>query len=287
VPNNFLLILPLVAASLFVRVCFFTRYRAQSLEGYRLLLELSTFGVAFAGLSRLAVVVLRVLPCGPPLKSAWEHVSLIPYSGTAAGSIFVALLLAHVINAPIWESWKRALNRGSLRSKLKGRAKRYFAFRRSSVRRRIAENCCFWRPVFWHNAAGRTSLKKHIALNWATEKQKNELLRLLNQVARRGQMVAVTLRNRKVYIGYVLTTPSLNPSDIFVRIYPVRSGHRDKTTLCFEMTTNYVPVQSRQGELLFVVIPLGDIEVVNPFDSEVYSEHFAHAMEAQTPPWHL
>ena len=55
-PSNVLL-LPLLAGYLFIRTFYFTRYRAQSLEGYRLLLDSAMMGLGLASLGRLLVIL--------------------------------------------------------------------------------------------------------------------------------------------------------------------------------------------------------------------------------------
>jgi hypothetical protein len=86
-------------------------------------------------------------------------------------------------------------------------------------------------------------------------------------------MVSVTLSCKKVYIGYVLSTPNLSPQEQFVGILPVVSGYRDKDTQDLTITTNYGPAISSgvtPPEDFEVTIPLASIEIASLFDPRAY-----------------
>lgn len=78
---------------------------------------------------------------------------------------------------------------------------------------------------------------------WGYTAPKNQLLILLSEAVFDRRMMSVTLRNRIVYVGYVREAPSLDPTEVYFRVYPVFSGYREKDTLTFCRTTEYQPVQ--------------------------------------------
>ena len=67
----------------------------------------------------------------------------------------------------------------------------------------------------------RQELKKRTALNWATGRQKNKFLLFLNEAAQTTSMISVTLSNRKLYVGFVKTLPSLDPDEVYFELYPI------------------------------------------------------------------
>jgi hypothetical protein len=275
-PSNFLVLLPLVAGFLFYRICYYTRFRAQSLEGYRLLLEAVTVGIGLLGLARLFVVLSKHTVPGASVHQYWSEYSKEPYSGTAAGSVLLAVLGAWAFNGPLWEGWKRAFDRGRLKRHIRLRVLRRLALWRDDARCYWRARLAIWDPKMWRRARRRRAVKETIALNWATRRQKNQLLTLLNEAANLSYMVSVTLSNRKFYVGFVKTAPSLDPQDVYFRIYPVMSGYRDDKTLRFQKTTDYNPVleAAEEYEPFFVTIPIRSVEVANPFDSDAYVKYF-------------
>lgn len=153
-PNN-LLILPLVAGFIFIRICYYTKYRAQSLEGYRLLLESGLIGLILLGASRLFVVWVKALPFGPTLQALWFQYAPMPYAGTAVGSVFLAIGIAAAANIPSWEGWRRAFVRRRLLPRMALRLPRYFALWRPAVRIRFYRTVGVFTPYFWAKPRNR------------------------------------------------------------------------------------------------------------------------------------
>lgn len=115
----------------------------------------------------------------------------------------------------------------------------------------------------------------------------NGLLRLFHKAAFEARMVSVTLSSRKVYIGYVVRTPSLTPEEQFVGILPVVSGYRDKDTLRMEITTNYGPVISSGATSAHdfeVTFALASIDSASLFDPAAYPLFDAPPSEKHPPP---
>lgn len=109
-----------------------------------------------------------------------------------------------------------------------------------------------------------------------------ELRVLLHEIAEEGALASLTMKNRKVYVGYITTAPGLmEPS--YVGLLPIISGYRDDETLRVRFTTRYQHVYeemaSEQNETdldrFVMVLPLDNIESANEFDSDIYDSHFS------------
>jgi hypothetical protein len=87
--------------------------------------------------------------------------------------------------------------------------------------------------VFFHKKA---------AQDWAIHHYGSNLLRLLHTATKYEMLVSVTLDNRKVYVGFVITAPNLQSTDQYVQLLPVLSGYRDGNDLRLKFTTNYAQV---------------------------------------------
>lgn len=95
-PTN-LLLLPFLGGYWFLHVFYYTRFRSQRLDGYRLIVESALMGVVLTVLARVIVVLLGHWP---PVRSAWMSVAppQIPFLGTAAGSLILGLAAGHPLN---------------------------------------------------------------------------------------------------------------------------------------------------------------------------------------------
>lgn len=130
---------------------------------------------------------------------------------------------------------------------------------------------------------------------------------LLRRAFGETKMIAITIRNGKVYVGYIRTmfNPALSIESL--GIIPQVSGYRDATTKKYIFTTNYIATYDRiraaASEHLAMsdasgtvaeeewrrrevenglglpdfelVIPVREIESATIFDPDVYLEHFA------------
>jgi hypothetical protein len=83
VPSN-LLVLALLAGFCFVHKCDHYKFRAQMLDGYRLLFHCSVAGAAILMVARLLVCAAKIAPWFWTLKPLWNQVVDIPYFGTFA-----------------------------------------------------------------------------------------------------------------------------------------------------------------------------------------------------------
>jgi hypothetical protein len=102
----------------------------------------------------------------------------------------------------------------------------------------------------------------------------NGFMRLFQRAATSSRMVSITLSSKKVYIGYILSTPNLSPGEQFVGILPIISGYRDKDTLRLVATTNYARAIEEgviPQEDFEVTIALASVEIANFFDPDIFS----------------
>ena len=112
------------------------------------------------------------------------------------------------------------------------------------------------------------------AQGWAIARHGNHLLRILHFASANERVVALTLQNRKVYIGMVAATPNLEPHDTFLAITPFFSGCRRQDTLDLQLTVDYLDVYEREGldpSDFRIVIPISSIATASLFDQNAYT----------------
>lgn len=109
------------------------------------------------------------------------------------------------------------------------------------------------------------------------------LERLLLEAQEKEMLVAVTLKNRKVYVGHVIEAALSFTSDDskspYLVILPVLSGYRDNETLQMKLPVRYYEMWGNEELLKIsnltpddftIVLPEGEIVSVNKFDYTVY-----------------
>lgn len=106
----------------------------------------------------------------------------------------------------------------------------------------------------------------------------NALTRLLHRAAEESLLISVTLDNRKWYVGWITSSPNLDPQELYFRLLPLTSGYRDKDTLETYRTVYYQNVLSDESldpDRFFITLPLKDVKAANFFDPDVYNQYFA------------
>ncbi len=228
-PTN-LLLLPLLGGYWFLHSFYYTRFRSQRLDGYRLLLESALVGVLFAALGWAVVRIVALAPCAVVF---WQNMAPpIPYLGTALVAFAVGLIAPVVLNLTL------------ARTGLLTRAD-----------------------------AQRKAIDRH----------GNHMLRLLHSASAQERPVAITLDNRKVYIGTVAAAPNLESHDTFLSITPFFSGYRDKDDMALALTVDYLRVYEAEHldpEDFNITIPLSSVRMASFFDQTVYP---AFLVESPTP----
>ena len=105
-PPN-LLLLPLLGGYCLVHFCHYFRFRAQRSDGYRLLFESAIAGVCLSAISRILILLLKVLPLGLRSKQMWDELSPFPFSGTAMGALLLGFAIVLIANRVWNEEWAK------------------------------------------------------------------------------------------------------------------------------------------------------------------------------------
>lgn len=82
----------------------------------------------------------------------------------------------------------------------------------------------------------KPEMKKTIA------KWEDHLELLFYKATTETKQVLIDLKNGKVYVGFVLSSPNPEYERRFVRLLPTISGYRDKEDMSLHLATNYLPV---------------------------------------------
>ena len=101
----------------------------------------------------------------------------------------------------------------------------------------FALGATLWVPL---NAVGRIfGLHKRGIVNWLIHRKGDPLELVLWESLAHRQLISVTLKSRKVYVGYVIT--NINPANKIesVRLSLKRSGYRDENTHALTLDVDY------------------------------------------------
>jgi hypothetical protein len=258
-PAN-LFLLPLLAGYLFVHICNRFRFRAQSLDGYRLLIESAIAGVFLLGASRVLTMTLGAAL--PEVRLFW-HQNIIPdpklgYMGTAIGSVLLGIVF------PALDNRRPRTGHCSEAMGIVLRARKM---------RRLRRAVRWLRSAYWSNR--RNAIDAEIRLHG------NGLTRLLHEAATFGTLISVTLASRKWYVGYVAEAVNLEPQEYCFKVLPMISGYRDRDTLKCNRLVYYRPVYDKiraaNGSIrrFVVTLSLKDVQDAREFDEEIYEDHFS------------
>jgi hypothetical protein len=247
VPTN-LLVLPFLAGFLFTHISHGRRFRAQRLDGYRLIIESAAAGFFLLVLARICVVLFRLVPGSQHVYATWDWAIGIRYLGTGCCSIILGVLLPWLGNHRMTLQQIRAL------------------------RRRLPLHS--W--LLWIRAADRANLER--AIDHEIALHGNALIRLLHNALKSNRMISITLENRKWYVGYVAESLNLDPQESYFRLLPIMSGYRDRDDLRTVPLIYYPDVYAKtkvDKEEFKITIPFKDIKGASLFDEELYEQHFA------------
>lgn len=131
-----------------------------------------------------------------------------------------------------------------------------------------------WIPLNW-------VFKRPAEINRTIEVWNDYLEMLLTQALEKTRHVAVTLKTRKVYIGFVLRSFDPTYDRKYIVLLPTISGYRDEKTQNLILTTDYTAVYQQlmaEDETRLIrgiddfetVVPVAEIISANLFDWEVY-----------------
>jgi hypothetical protein len=257
VPSNLLLLLPILGGYLFIHFCFRFYFRAQALDGNRLIFEAAVAGFVLFLPCRLLTSWLFHHAPGP--REVW-------YGLAGRTPLLSALILTPLLAlgaAYIWNlcestrAWQRSRDEEApdLRAFLD---------------------------------AGRER-----TLSWAVRRWGNSFQILLHEAAKRAsrekQLVCLTMKDRKAFVGWVVKSPNLRANDSYVSLVPLMSGYREKDTLDLTFSVFY-PVERYFGkdpelkaEDFVVALPVAEITSARLFDLKLYSEIFAAGTDEPAP----
>ena len=122
---------------------------------------------------------------------------------------------------------------------------------------------------------------KNYVVDRAVDLYGNELEILFKNSVKYGWPVQITLKNDKVYLGYVDSTPLPSKTNYF-DFMPLYSGYRDPVTKELHFTTPYETIHDLlelSGEehkigMMAVVIKQDEVLSASPHDHDVYSRFF-------------
>lgn len=119
----------------------------------------------------------------------------------------------------------------------------------------------------------------------------SELELLLNRSFSKKDLLLITLKCGKVYVGWANTLPV--PDTKFITIIPVLSGYRKSETHQIDFTTKYnevfasymvdLKIKSIEELDIYIVINQDEITTVTPFDLSMY-KRFNEITPLPTPP---
>lgn len=245
-PSNFLLLLPLVGGYLFNHVFYKYRFRAQALAGHRLILEAAVSGLVFLGIARIVTVLLQIYL--PEFFSWWPTLAgKTSFAGTSVLAVLLAPLTAWIANLGCG-FWSRS----------------------RVPKSRYADKTWGKKHIYrWRQASREHFLDK------AIQTSGNALQKLLHQAAVHNVVlsIGVTMDNGKIYAGKVTASPNLSPSDEYVSMLPLLSGHRDPQSLKIIYDTLY-PVgkfeRLADDHNVVVALPVSEIKSAHLLDEEYY-----------------
>jgi hypothetical protein len=121
-------------------------------------------------------------------------------------------------------------------------------------------------------------VKKEKRVSDAIDKIGNEFERLCESCYREADMIQVTLKNDKCYVGWMKSLPIPTHSN-YISILPVYSGYRTKEKKELVLTTQYLDVYAsyiKDGNVFDIrdittqVIKIDEIVSANKFDPDMY-----------------
>jgi hypothetical protein len=134
-------------------------------------------------------------------------------------------------------------------------------------------------------------VKKDIQVSKAIAANGNEFERLCESCYRNLDLIQVTLKNDKCYVGLLKALPIPSRSS-YITILPAYSGYRDRTTKRLVFTTQYLDVYASyvmEGklnirEMTTLVIKIEEVISATRFDIEMYNRFIEIQEDSPKPP---
>ena len=127
-------------------------------------------------------------------------------------------------------------------------------------------------------SVGNRLYSEEKAARRSDERAGNLIELLVAESIEHQKLVEISLKNRKVYIGFALKSGQVSHSESDIEILPMVSGYRDGEMQVLEITTNYAPIIRKSLEESFglvvedfrVVIPMTEISSARVFLPQAY-----------------
>jgi hypothetical protein len=130
------------------------------------------------------------------------------------------------------------------------------------------------------HATNRFMIGRDEAIRRCIQDTGNELERLMETSFSKPQLIQLTLKNDKVYVGMVQSLPIPQHSN-YVSLWPAFSGYRTKETKELRLTTTYLDVYAEYVQagkatdvktIARIVVKIDEILTANTFDMEMYDK---------------
>lgn len=260
------LLLPLLGGYLLLLAVPHSRFHLKKGRGYELFLWSSVAGAFLLAVSRLLVLLWSHSGLGySRLRSAFHEFAPFPFSGTLTGAFLLGLIPAGAfwIFDRLLSSDLSTSQRLPFRSTFE-RIHRFFDF--------------LWRSALTSAA------------------RRDELLELQLKALSTRSPIQVTMRTRKVYVGWVVGTENLRPDMRYLKLVPTYSGFRSSEELSFWLSEGYDDVirilerflegegreDDRQRlEDMQRLISIEEVVSATFFDEDAYQRHVARALEPE------
>lgn len=240
-PSALLPFLLLIGGYVFNHLLHPLRFRAQTLDGYRLVFEAGLTGCIFLLPARWMVQQLK------PLLVDW----LSKWYAMTADTAFVGTTVLAFAMAPAAATAGNMLLGAYARRRLRVPS-RLYAHHRQPIR--FCVHC--WKA------------SREFSLAFAVDLSGNALQHIFYEAAtraREGFTVGLTLSNRRIYAALVTRAPNLSPADSqYVRLIPLMSGYRTEDRM--EVTYDYAYPPTSKGLMTVAVSEIVSAHLLSPGD---------------------
>lgn len=250
-PSALLPFLLLLGGYVFTHLWHLSRFRAQGLDGYRLVFEAGLAGCVFLFPARVLVQWLKdVLP--DSLLADWYAMTAgTSFVGTTIVAFAMAPAAASLANLVVgWQLQKRGL-------RVPSQTYARFPGRLHGCAR------CWKASRLWSQG---------IAVSVSGDALQQIFFRAATDFER-GFTVGITMSNRRIYAAFVARAPNLSPVDSqYVRLVPLMSGFRSEDKLEVEYEYGYPLRSIGEWDDAVMTVPV----------SEIISAHLLSPEELET-----
>lgn len=277
------LLFPLLGGYLLINFTYISSYWASRQSKEQLLLASALAGLAMLIVARTIVVVISWSCFGQELHDLVKSVAPYPGIGTAVLALLLCIGFRYWINivwpredAGLWlydtgtyDALERLLMRSVVRS---NPAPLAHGWPKELTVRLLSSVPLIRRILAWKSSEIEVEL----------DLPEEDMIEVGSESLVEPALVMLTLRDRKVYVGWVEWLPPMRAgTSAFLQIYPKWSGYRDSDDLSVQATSTYKDIVPADGEMpLLKVIPVGDIASASLYDDSAFLQ-FTNNSEAR------